>query len=256
MNKRQQERYRKLLLAKRAELLDRVREARSSEQEGVDKEAPDLGDRALSTVIRDLSYQLTAGERDMLRRIDEALDRMDESRYGNCIECGKNIQVGRLDAVPWARHCIECHSQNSKMESPPEGLVLSSLESVLAGGDRVALIPGRPEASEIVRRIRGLASPRMPFDGPPWLDEREESLIVDWIAGGALDDSGNPAPMPAGGRVRFRGVMSAPDAIDGAAFAVTGETRIDDLPPVGGQAEMRGRVEADGSIVAERLRDR
>lgn len=156
----------------------------------------------------------------------------------------------------FGRHCIECHSENSKMEAPPEGLALSSLESVLAGGDRIALVPGRPEASEIVRRIKGLASPRMPFDGPPWLDDREESLIVDWIAGGALDDAGNPAPIPAGGSVRFRGVLTAPDAIDGAVFAVTGSTRIDDLPPVGGQAEMRGRIAADGSIVAERLRDR
>jgi DnaK suppressor protein len=82
MNKRQMQRYRKLLVAKREELLVRVRAARNSEQEADDKEAPDLGDRALSTVIRDLSYQLTAGERDMLRRIDEALDRIEEGQYG------------------------------------------------------------------------------------------------------------------------------------------------------------------------------
>ena len=72
MNKRQVERYRKLLVAKQTELLHRVREARTSEQEGAGKVAPDLGDRARSTVIRDLSYQLTAGERELLRRIDEA----------------------------------------------------------------------------------------------------------------------------------------------------------------------------------------
>jgi DnaK suppressor protein len=116
MNKRQLQRYRKLLGAKREELLVRVRAARNIEQEADDKEAPDLGDRALSTVIRDLSYQLTAGERDMLRRIDEALDRIEEGQYGACLECGKKVQTGRLDAVPWARHCIECQELQDRGE--------------------------------------------------------------------------------------------------------------------------------------------
>jgi len=116
MNKRQMQRYRKLLMAKRDELLIRVRAARSSEQEADEKEAPDLGDRALSTVIRDLSYQLTAGERDMLRRIDDALDRIEKGQYGDCQECGKKVQTGRLDAVPWARHCIECQELQDRGE--------------------------------------------------------------------------------------------------------------------------------------------
>ena len=81
MNKRQRERYRKQLLAKRESLLQLVKAARSSETEANDKEAPDLGDRALSTVIRDLSYQLTAGERDILRRVDDALDRIEDTTY-------------------------------------------------------------------------------------------------------------------------------------------------------------------------------
>ena len=77
MNKRQRERYRKQLMAKREELLHRVQAARKSEKEGTGKQAPDLGDRALSTVTRDLSYQLTVGERDIVRRVDGDLDRME-----------------------------------------------------------------------------------------------------------------------------------------------------------------------------------
>jgi DnaK suppressor protein len=116
MNKRQLARYRKELEAKRHELLDLVQAARASEQEGGEKEAPDLGDRALSTVIRDLSYQLSAAERDILRRVDEALDRIDRNEYGVCAECEKKVQVGRLDAVPWARHCIECQELQDRGE--------------------------------------------------------------------------------------------------------------------------------------------
>jgi DnaK suppressor protein len=116
MNKRQRESYRKQLLAKREDLLHLVQAARSSEKEGTGKEAPDLGDRALSTVIRDLSYQLTIAERDLVRRVDEALDRMETGEYGVCVACGKKVQIGRLDAVPWARHCIECQELQDRGE--------------------------------------------------------------------------------------------------------------------------------------------
>ena len=108
MNRKQMEKYRKLLEDKRAELLARVKAARASETAGRSEDAPDLGDRALSTVTRDLSYRLTTGERDILKRIDAALDRIEASSYGECLSCGKKVQLGRLDAVPWARHCIDC----------------------------------------------------------------------------------------------------------------------------------------------------
>lgn len=108
MNRKQLDKFKKLLEAKRAELLDRVQAARASEKEGHTEVAPDLGDRALSTMTRDLSYQLSAGERDILKRIDAALDRIEAESYGECLNCGKKVLHGRLDAVPWARHCIDC----------------------------------------------------------------------------------------------------------------------------------------------------
>jgi DnaK suppressor protein len=108
MNRKQVEKFKKLLNDKRAELLARVQAARASEKEGGSEDAPDLGDRALSTVSRDLRYRLTASERDIVRRIDDALDRIDSNTFGECLSCGKKVQQGRLQAVPWARHCIEC----------------------------------------------------------------------------------------------------------------------------------------------------
>jgi len=103
MNKRQRERYRKQLLAKREELLQLVQAARKSEKEGTFKQAPDLGDRALSTVIRDLSYQLTVTERDILRRVDDALDRIENNEYGMCVACGKKVPRCRSLGPPLHR---------------------------------------------------------------------------------------------------------------------------------------------------------
>jgi DnaK suppressor protein len=108
MNSKQAAKYRKLLEGKRVALLNRVQAARTNEQEDSSELAPDLSDRATSTVNRDLSYQLTTGEREILKRVDAALDRIEAGTYGECQHCGKKVQPGRLDAVPWARHCIEC----------------------------------------------------------------------------------------------------------------------------------------------------
>jgi DnaK suppressor protein len=116
MNKRQRQRFNKILLEKREALMQLVQAARKSEKEGTTKEAPDLGDRALSTVIRDLSYQVTAGERDILRRVDDALDRIEKDEYGACVACSKKVQIARLEAVPWARHCIECQELQDRGE--------------------------------------------------------------------------------------------------------------------------------------------
>lgn len=108
MNRKQMEKFKKLLDDKRVELLARVQAARATETAGPSENAPDLGDRALSSVTRDLSYVLSTGERDILKRIDDALDRLEAETYGECLNCEKKVQQGRLNAVPWARHCIDC----------------------------------------------------------------------------------------------------------------------------------------------------
>lgn len=154
------------------------------------------------------------------------------------------------------KRCIKCHSDNSRLGGPPEGLRLDSLANVLAGGERLAVLPGNPAASELSRRVAGFGRPRMPFDGPPWLEDEDIWLIRDWIAQGAKDAQGLAAPVPVGARIRLRGILTAQNAIDGAAFHVTGATRIDDAPSIGRAAEVRARVARDGSLVAERLRDR
>lgn len=166
-------------------------------------------------------------------------------------------RVTYSDVAPiFGKRCIECHSDNSKLGAPPEGLRLGSRDDILKGSQRIVLVPGNAQASEIIRRVEGLSLPRMPMDGPPWLSSEEIALLRDWIDGGALDDAGNPAPVPLGGSVRLRGVLTAEDEIDGARFQLTAATKRKGTPVIGGKAELRGLIAADGSIVAERLRSR
>jgi hypothetical protein len=96
----------------------------------------------------------------------------------------------------------------------------------------------------------------MPLDGPPWLEETDIALLEAWIEGGARDAEGTPAPIPVGGRVRLRGTLSAPNAVDGAEFATHAETEIRDPVQQGDRVELRARIAADGTLMAERLRAR
>jgi len=43
-----------------------------------------------------------------LNLINSALQRIEEGRYGICVSCGEQIATSRLDAVPYAKHCIDC----------------------------------------------------------------------------------------------------------------------------------------------------
>jgi mono/diheme cytochrome c family protein len=167
---------------------------------------------------------------------------------------GERVTFAHVEHI-FLQRCVECHS-DARAEGPPEKLRLDSLENILAGGERLVLIPGNPEASEIIRRIEGTAQPRMPFDGPPWLDPEQIELIRRWIAEGAPDAEGTPATMPVGREVRYRGTLTGPQEIDGAEFRITPETRIDDRPAVGEEAEVRGVVAEDGGIEATRFRHR
>jgi len=79
------------------------------------------------------------------------------------------------------KRCIKCHAG----DSAPRGLLLGSYEEALKGSAyRPVVVPGDPEKSQLVRRIRGDSTPRMPFDGPPFLTEDQIVLIMTWIAAG------------------------------------------------------------------------
>ena len=168
---------------------------------------------------------------------------------------GEPVTFAHVEPI-FLQRCAKCHKDDGIMGQPPEGLRLDTYANTIEGGERLALLPGNPGLSEIVRRIEGTAEPRMPFDGPPWLDEDDIRVIRQWIEQGARDAEGEPAPVPVGREVRYRGRLTGEWEIDGAEFLVDGGTRIDDRPRVGQQAEVRGVVQSDGSVRATRLRSR
>ena len=55
-------------------------------------------------------------ERDELHlsQIEGALKRIDAGSFGTCQSCGNPIALGRLEALPWAADCIDCHSKKRR----------------------------------------------------------------------------------------------------------------------------------------------
>ena len=55
---------------------------------------------------RDLALRDRAQQQ--LALVDAALARIDAGTFGKCLRCGKPIAADRLEALPWAEHCIDC----------------------------------------------------------------------------------------------------------------------------------------------------
>ncbi len=55
---------------------------------------------------RDLALRERAEQH--LAAVDAALARLDAGTYGRCVECHREIAPERLEALPWAAHCIDC----------------------------------------------------------------------------------------------------------------------------------------------------
>ena len=104
----------KRLEQQRQEILDLyvhdLREGQKFQNDG----AEDLVDRANDAYNREFMLSLSGSERDLLIEIDQALDRLDEGGFGTCTHCEKKITSKRLQAVPWARYCIDCQERSEQ----------------------------------------------------------------------------------------------------------------------------------------------
>jgi DnaK suppressor protein len=58
--------------------------------------------------------QMREREQLHLVQIESALERIESGTFGTCQTCGKPIAPERLEAIPWATDCVECHARNRR----------------------------------------------------------------------------------------------------------------------------------------------
>src|SRR5262245_38917782 len=109
MDKKHLEKYRKRLVEKRHEIIKEFQNNVNYRRESVaDDGTQDLADKANMAYNKEFIFSLTDAERDLLGLIDESLGRLEEGEFGSCASCGNDIKPARLEAVPWAKFCLNC----------------------------------------------------------------------------------------------------------------------------------------------------
>ena len=117
---RRRDALQKILLSKRQEILKEIEESLgqslTEDQQRRLESARDVGDQALMDLERELGISLMEMRNRRRQSIDEALVRLTEGTYGICAECGIEVSEKRLEAVPFAKLCVECQSRQELLE--------------------------------------------------------------------------------------------------------------------------------------------
>jgi DnaK suppressor protein len=87
------------------ERMSSLREERATAEHVV---APDDGEVWDVDVHEDVELALVQMKHETVKRIDDALARLDAHEYGRCLECGDEIAAARLCALPFAVRCLAC----------------------------------------------------------------------------------------------------------------------------------------------------
>jgi RNA polymerase-binding protein DksA len=122
MNKRDRKRFKKQLEELRDDLteglthlsdnnLNRSQRDSTGDLSGYSYHMADVGTDSFG---REMELNIASGENERLRMIEEALERIEEGTYGQCVSCDGKISVERLKAIPYARLCIECARESEK----------------------------------------------------------------------------------------------------------------------------------------------
>ena len=115
----------KILLAKRIALIQQMQtqlgQSLTDEQQRRLEAAMDSGDQALVDLDREMGISLQEMRNRERQMIDDALASLEEGTYGHCAECDVEISEKRLEALPFARYCIECQSRIELMEKIEKG---------------------------------------------------------------------------------------------------------------------------------------
>ena len=108
MDKRKVKVYRDKLLGRREGLVGQVMEAEQYSRERDSEATQDPADMAANAYTKELLFSMSNNDRRFLELIEEALVRIEAGEYGACVHCGEPVLEKRLEAVPWARHCLRC----------------------------------------------------------------------------------------------------------------------------------------------------
>lgn len=108
--------FRKLLLEEKERILNNTRNSLKTELNISPDDLPDETDLAATEINQNLVFKLRDRERQLLAKIDQALDRMDDGSFGTCEDCEEPIEPKRLEARPVSTLCLSCKEAQEHRE--------------------------------------------------------------------------------------------------------------------------------------------
>lgn len=106
------EQVRKMLLEQKREILKKI----GGKKVQLVSQGGDFIDVATDSLEHELNYIFEERDRERLQHIDEALKRIKEGMYGECDECGEDIELERLLALPFTRLCLDCKAKQERQK--------------------------------------------------------------------------------------------------------------------------------------------
>lgn len=113
MTKTELNKYKQILETRKKDLALVLRN-----RDGIEIEkSADALDEVQHAAERELAIRTLDRESNLLRQVKAALQRMDHGTYGVCMHCEEDINVKRLNAVPWAPYCITCQEMADRQKN-------------------------------------------------------------------------------------------------------------------------------------------
>ena len=115
MDKQKLEFFRNLLLEQRRQAIEDLQTDQSTALEG-DDGVEDAGEMAELDLNRSTALDLADRQTHLIEEIDDALQRIEDGTYGQCVRCGKPLDEERLKAMPTAKYDVECQAAIEKAQ--------------------------------------------------------------------------------------------------------------------------------------------
>src|SRR4051794_20834239 len=115
MTKDKLKKFKKIFEAQRKAILFNDRIMREDFEVCADDRYDEI-DQATTDMEQSMRMRLRNREILYIKKVDEALTRIDEGTFGECTECGEDIELRRLEARPTATHCVGCKEEQERKE--------------------------------------------------------------------------------------------------------------------------------------------
>ncbi|VAX24951.1 hypothetical protein MNBD_NITROSPINAE02-1854 [hydrothermal vent metagenome] len=106
--------FRSQLLELRARIVGYHERGVETSSEEFGKDVPDMNDEASRTMSRRILLEIGDKSYEMLKKIDDALERIEDGGYGVCEECDEVIPDKRLELLPYTAYCVDCQEKLEK----------------------------------------------------------------------------------------------------------------------------------------------